>query len=205
MEEGNEMKAKVSKVFGAHAGLMSFVLGFTLLASPVFVNVPDPVSNGTGIIQGAQDLDVTIVEVELVRYKLVSLECGWDFARYTYDVKLSLVNETASVQYGMVMVSFYDPGQAKEIITTVDDLEVNVAYQGSPVASFPVFVEVDAGTTQTIEETIVLDGIALDAGEFRLDGTTEAHTVTATTKGEFVSPFGGGTGRVSILEWLRLI
>ena len=199
------MKTKVSKVFSAHAGFMSFVLGFTLLALPVFAKVSDPVSNCTGIIQGAQDLDVTVVESELVRYKLVSLECGWDFARYTYDVKLSLVNETTSTQYGMVMVSFYDPERTKEITTTVDDMEVNVLSQGSPVASFPIFVEVAAGTTQTIEKTIVLDGIALDDGEFRVDGTTEAHTVTATTKGEFVSPFGDGTGRVSILEWLRLI
>ncbi len=47
------MKTKVSKVFAAHAGLTSFALGVTLLASFTLAEVSCPISKGTGIIQGA--------------------------------------------------------------------------------------------------------------------------------------------------------
>jgi hypothetical protein len=200
------MKTKVSKVFSGHAGFMSFILGFTLLASITFIEVPDPVSNGTGIIQGAQGLEVTGVEVDLVDHVILNLECGWDFERYTYDVKISVVNETAAPIYGAIVVNFHNPAAA---IAGGDINEEGLivtegGYAGLVEALFPVFVEVDAGTTQTIEETFVFDGLILggvDAGT----RTWDTHTVTVGTTGEFVSPYGGGTGKVSIPEWLRLI
>jgi hypothetical protein len=200
------MKTKMSKVFGAHAGLMSFVLGFTLLASPVFIEVPDPISNGTGIIQGAQGLDVTGIEVDLVDHFILNLECGWDFERYTYDVKISVVNDTAAAIYGNIVVNFHNPAAATAggSIDVEGLIFTEEAYAGLIEAVFPIFVEVAAGTTQTIEETFVFDGLILggvDAGT----RTWDTHTVTVTTEGEFISPYGGGTGKVSIIEWLKLL
>ena len=200
------MKTKVPKVFGAHAGLMSFVLGFTLLASPVFVEVPDPVSNGTGIIQGAQGLEVTGIEVDLIDHFILNLECGWDFERYTYDVKISVVNETAAPIYGNIVVNFHNPAYATPGGSVNEEglIITEEGYAGLVEALFPVFVEVATGTTQTIEQTFIFDGLIL-GGEDAGTRTWDTHTVTITTEGEFVSPYGGGTGKVSIIEWLKLL
>jgi hypothetical protein len=192
-EAGEKMKAKV---FGAYT---YFFLGVILVASITFMKVPCPVSNGTGVVTGVKDLEIVAVDAELVGQELISLECGWDYTRYTYDVKISVVNETTVPVYGMVAVSFYDPKQIGTRVTEMDDEEITVESLGPLIAAFPVFVEIAAETARTIEETIVLEGISLD--QF---GAGETHAVLAATADEFVCPFDLGTGRVSITEWLRL-
>ncbi len=200
------MKTKVFKVFGAHAGLMSFALGVTLLASFTFTEVPCPISKGTGVISGAQGLEVTVIETELIDRTLLNLECGWDFERYTYAVKISAVNETAAPIYGAIVVNFHNPAGAfaegfieVEGITTLEE-----AYAGPIDAGIIVFVEVAAETAQTIEKTFVFDGLVLGGRDTGI-AEFESHTVTVTTEGSFTCPYDGGTGKVPITEWLRLI
>lgn len=195
------MQTKVFKVFGAHAGFMSFILGVTLLASLTFTEVACPVSKGTGVLLGAQGLKVTSIETELIDHMLLNLECGWDFERYTYAVKISVVNETAAPIRGAVVVSFHNPAGAfaEEFVEVEGIVSLEVSYAGPIEAAIPVFVEVAAGAALTIEETFVFDGIGLEELEM------EGHTILATTAGEFVCPYDGGTGKVSITEWLRLI
>jgi hypothetical protein len=195
------MKTKVTKVFAAHASFMSFILGVTLLASLTFSEVPCPVSKGTGVISGAQGLKVTGIETELTDHVFLNLECGWDFERYTYAVKISVVNETATPIYGAIVVNFHNPtgAFAEELVEVEGITALEGAYAGPIEAAILVYVEVAAETAQTIEETFVFDGIGLEELE------AESHTVTVTTTGEFDCPYDGGTGKVTITEWLRLI
>jgi len=178
---------------------MYFILGVILVAVPTFIELPCPACGGTGFITGVKGLEITGIESELVSHEIVGLECGWDFERYTYDVKISVENKTTTPLYGMIGVTFHDPDATRTRIIEVDDEEIEVTTPGGIIAASTIFVdEIAAKTARTIEETIVFDGISIE------QLGVEYHLIQAYTADEFVCPFHGETAKVPITEWLKL-
>ena len=178
-----------------------FTLAVVLFGAVTFIQLPCPVCDGTGYISGVGGLEATVAELELVEHEIVGLECGWDFERYTYDVKLSIENNTNAPLLGLVQITFHDPESTRTLYIEVDD-EVEEAFEvaGSIIASDTIFIDdMDPGTERIVEDTIVFDGIALEALG------VEGHLVQVNSANEFICPFHGNeTTEVSLTEWLRL-
>src|SRR4030067_3857341 len=100
-----------ARVFNAYTG---FVLGVTLIGALTFVQLPCPMKacGTTGVVKGVSGLEIAGVEAKLIKHTILGIECGWDWERFTYDVKISVVNNTATETFGVIMVSFGDPGEA---------------------------------------------------------------------------------------------
>jgi len=199
------MKAKVftayryfkTKFFTAS---IFFTLAVILFGGLTFIEFPCPICGGTGFITGARDLEVTGIEYELVSHEIVSLECGWDYESYTYDVKLSVKNKTAAPLYGIIQLTFHDPGASTtRYVSEEDEPEIAVEVPGAVIAAENIFVdEIAAGAERTIEETIVFEGVTL-----AIFGV-EIHQVIAHTADEFACPFHGETAKVPLPQWLGL-
>ena len=198
-----------NRIFSAYTRLKTklfttsvfFTLAVVLFGAATFIQLPCPVCGGTGYISGVGGLEATVVEVELVEHEIVGLECGWDFERYTYDIKLSIENNTNAPLLGLVQITFHDPESTRTLYIEVDDeVEEAVEVAGSIIASDTVFIyEMAPGTKEIVESTIVFDGIALEALG------VESHLVQVNSANEFACPFhSADTTKVSLTEWLRL-
>ena len=95
-----------------------FTLAVVLFGAVTFIQLPCPVCDGTGYISGVGGLEATVAELELVEHEIVGLECGWDFERYTYDVKLSIENNTNAPLLGLVQITFHDPESTRTLYRT---------------------------------------------------------------------------------------
>jgi hypothetical protein len=191
-EECESMKAKI---FNAYTG---FVLGITLIAAITFIPLTCPACGGTGVVTGAKSLQVAGVEADLIKHYELGLQCGWDFERYTYDVRVQVENKTANEAFGTIMVTFHNPSDVISIVVEREDEEVLQTYTGKTLESFPIFVQIPAETTRTIEKTIVFDGVSLNL--FQVD----KHQIEAYTESEFTCPFHGKKAVVILPEWFRL-
>ena len=200
------MKAKVlstymylkTKLFSAS---IFFTLAVILLGTLTFIELPCPACGGTGFITGVKGLEITEIEIELVDHEIVGLECGWDFVRYTYDLKISVENNTTTpLAYGMIEVTFHDPESSRTRTIEEDDEEIEVTDVGGTISADTIFVKgIAAETARTIEETIVFDGVTLALFD------VEKHQVQASTAEEFACPFHSEeTTKVPLTEWLRL-
>ncbi len=194
------MKARVfsglkTRVFN---GYTYFVLGVLLFTGLTFLQLPCPACGGTGIIKGAKGLEVSGVEAELTDHIALGIECGWDYERYTYNVNLMVANPTSEDGFGVILVTFHDPTETFSLTQEEDDEEVVKEYSGETLQAFPVFVEVPAKTTRTIEKTLQFEGITLE-----LFGAN-SHLVEAHIADEYACPFHGATAKVPFTEWLRL-
>lgn len=187
-----EMKAKV---FNAYA---YFVVGAVLFAAITFVQLPCPACHGTGMVEGAGSLRIAGVEADLLDHDVLGIECGWDYERYTYKVRVSVVNEATAPAYGTVMVSFHDPEESYTLIVEENDEEVTKEFSGETLEAFPFFVEVPAKGSKVIEETVMFDGVTMELFGGQL------HLVDATTASEYRCPFHDKSARVNLTEWLRL-
>jgi len=177
-----------------------FTLAVVLFGALTYVQLPCPICDGTGWIKGVANLEITDIEYELIHHEIVGLECGWDYEQYTYDVKLSVENNTDTPLYGMINLTFHDPSETRTLYIEMDDEpEVAVEQAGGIIAAETIFVkEMAADTEQTIEETIVFDGVSLEAIG------AEIHLTKANSAHEFVCPFHGESNKISLTEWLRL-
>ena len=190
------MKIRVSSVY------VCFVMGVLLVGALTLIEVPCPICGGTGVITGAKGLEVKGVEGELIDLNTLDVGCGALYNKYTYAVKISLVNEATAPSYGAISVTFHDPkGAHPEVIRPSDEegadvMVVEPAYPGPTVAAIPVFVEIPAETAQTIEEIIWFE-------EFWVEQVTNTHNISADTAGKIVCPYCDGTGTVPIIEWFR--
>ena len=170
------------------------------------IEVPCPIDEGTGVITGAKGLKVTGVEGELVDWEQYELGCGLLWVDFTYAVKISVVNETTTPRHGGILVKFYDPETAleREVVEQIfageggqAARELGLEFLGTPVERIPIFVKIPAETAETIEEIVVFTSeYLLNAGE--------THNILADVSGQIVCPYCDGTGKVPIIEWLRI-
>jgi hypothetical protein len=178
-----------------------FTLAVVLVGGITLIELPCPVCDGTGYIRGAKGVEVIDIERKLVSHEVVGLECGWDFERYEYDIKLVVENTTINPTYGLVEITFHDPESTKVRYIEVDDeVEEAVETLGGVIAAATIFVEeLAAGDTRTIEDNIIFDGITLE------QLGVEIHEIQASTAAEFPCPFHDeGTNKVPFTTWLRL-
>ena len=190
------MKLRVSRAY------VYFALGVILVGALTLIEVPCPVDGGTGVITGARGVEVTGVEAELVEHKTIDLGCGEFWDKFTYAVKISVVNETITPSYGGIVVTFYDPEGATpgyyrdtvdasgEMIHTWIPPFLGVTWQGTLL-----LIRIAAETEETIEETLVVGGA---------ERGVETPNISADVAEEFACPYCGGTGKVPITEWLRI-
>ena len=184
-----------TKFFNAYTG---FVLGAIIFGAVTFVQLPCPACNGTGTVHGVQGLEITGVESELLLHKELGLNCGWDWERYNYDVKVSVVNRSTAMAWGVIMINISNPTESITVTQEIDDQEVEVEYSGKTMQSYPVFVEIPASGTKIIDESIIYEGVTLQLF------AEPKHRIDATTASEFACPFHGAKATVSLTEWLRL-
>ena len=183
------------KIFNAYT---IFALVLVLFTGATFIQLPCPACEGTGLITGSKTLQVDKVEAVLTNHYLLNVQCGWDFERYTYDVKLTVENKTSATALGTVMVTFHNPDEEISVVIEIEDEEVMQTYTGKALESIPVFVEVPAATTSVIEKTVTFDGVSLEL--FRV----EEHQIEAYTESEFKCPYHGEKAVVPLTEWIRL-
>jgi hypothetical protein len=184
-----------SKVFNAYT---AFVLGTVLLAAVTFVQLTCPACHGTGIVHGVQGLEITGVDATLVEHKELGMNCGWDWERYKYDVKVSVINRTTAQAWGVVMVNISNPTESFWVEMEMEDEEVMVEFSGETLKSYPIFVEVPPSGSKVVEDTLLYEGVTL-----KLFGE-EKHWFEAVTASEFPCPFHGAKATVPFTEWLRL-
>ncbi len=180
-----------------------FAFGVILVAALTLIEVPCPIDGGTGVIAGAESVEVTGVEAELVDLEILELGCGVFWDKFTYAVKISVVNETITPSHGGILVTFHDPREAtpgylsdtndpitNEVIREVVPPSLGVTWQGTLL-----FITIAAETAETIEETLVVGGDARGV---------ETLNISVKMAGEFACPYCGGIGKVPITEWLRI-
>jgi len=176
-----------------------FTLAVILIGGITYIELPCPVCDGEGWIKKARGLEVNAVEYELVDHYIVGLECGWDYEKYTYDFIISVKNTTTSPLFGMISLTFHDPGSTKERVIEEEDEDIVVTDLGPEIWVENIFIEqTDAGAERTIEETITFDGVTLELFE------ADVHEVFVHTENEFICPFHGESNKVPLTEWLRL-
>ena len=192
------MKIRVYKSY------LVFVLGVTLVVTLTLIEVPCPIDGGTGVIARAQGLEITGIEHELIEYGYYDTGCGLDFEQYTYAVNISVVNETTTLSQGAIIVTFYDPEET-QLVTHVIEIrgesgaeiiELAPELLGPPKARIPIFVEIPAETAKTIEQIVEIGGFFLPPGK--------THRILVEIAEEITCPYSGGTGKVTITEWLRI-
>jgi hypothetical protein len=184
-----------AKVFNAYTG---FVLGAVLLGAVTFVQLPCPACGATGTVHGVQGLETGQVEATLVKHKELGMNCGWDYERYDYDLKVPVTNHTTALAWGVVMINISNPTDSFWIRLEQEDEEVMVEFTGETMKSFPVFVEVPPSSSKIIETSIQYEGVTL-----KLFGE-EMHRFEAATASEFPCPFHAEKATVPLTEWLRL-
>ena len=177
-----------------------FTLAVIVFGAVTYIQLPCPVCDGKGTILGASGIEIVGLDFELVDHEVVGLECGWDFERYTYDVALSVENNTQEPLYGLIEVTFHDPESTRTIEVEVDDeVEEHIDVAGMIIAAQTVFIEELAPSGERIvTETIVFDGVSLE------QIGAEAHLVEAHTAYMFICPFHGESNKVSLTDWLDL-
>jgi hypothetical protein len=180
------------KIFNAYTG---FVLGVIFIAAITFVQLPCPACGGSGVVKGVLGLEVTGVEAKLVDHIALGVECGWDYERYNYDVKVSVTNKSNSPSFGVIMVTFHDPDETITLVQEKDDEEVISYFSGETLEAFPFPVEVGPNRTEVFEKRVMFSGVTLEMF------SAEAHLVEAIAASEFECPYGK---KVPFTEWLRL-
>ena len=181
-----------------------FTLAVIVFGGITYIELPCPVCGGKGFVTGVGDLKVTDIETELINHDVVALECGFDWERFTYDVKISVENMATTPLYGLIQLTFHDPAATR--IRTVegasadtDDEETEVTDEGAVIAHENLFVDgIAPGAERTIEGTIVFEGFTLEMWG------NEPHKVVVNTADEFMCPVCGESHKVSFTEWLRL-
>lgn len=181
-----------NRIFNAYTG---FVLGLALVTGLTLLQLPCPACGGTGVVKGSTALEVAAVEAKLVGHTELGIQCGWDYERYTYDVKLSVTNKSSSPSYGVIMVTFHDPGEAYSLPQEVNDESVVMEFAGETLEAFPFFVEVGPNRTEVVEKQVMFSGITLQLF------TADSHQVEAAAASEFACPYGT---KVPFTEWLWL-
>ena len=184
-----------STVYNAYT---AFVLGAVLLAGLTFVQLPCPACDGTGVIKGVTSLEVAALETDLVDHVELGIECGWDWERYTYDVKLTVANKSSSFSYGVIMVTFHDPNETITLPIEIDDESTVAYYSGETLHAEPFVVEVGPNRTEVFQERVQFDGITLQLF------TAPEHLLETTVASEFRCPFHGEKATVPVTEWLKL-
>ncbi len=189
-----------------------FVFGVILVGALTLIEVPCPIDGGTGVITGARGVEVTGVEAELVELKTIDLGCGELYNEYTYAVKISLVNDTTTAVYGFIVVNFYDPEAILMAPDASDEEWLDYAaifgmlgleweevpaetVIGKPIAGSPIFVEIPAESTLSVERSFSFSGFGLQE---------ITHKILVMTQEEKLCPYSGGTGKVPITEWLNI-
>jgi hypothetical protein len=177
-----------------------FTLAVIVFGAVTYIQLPCPICDGKGEISGVSGVDIVGLDYELVHHEVVGLECGWDFERYTYDVEVSVENNTQNPLYGLIEVTFHDPDSTRIIEVEVDDeVEEQVEVAGMVIAAETIFIEeLDAGGERTVLESILFDGISLE------QIGAEVHLVEAHTAHIFICPFHGESNKVSLTDWLNL-
>ena len=184
-----------TKIFNAYTG---FVLGAVLLGGVTFAQLPCPACQGTGTVHGVRGLEIQGVDSTLVSHKELGMNCGWDWERYAYDIKVTVSNKTTAAAWGVIMVNISNPTESFTVMQEIDDAEVMVEFNGEPMKSYPIYVEVPASSTKVIEDSILYEGVTL-----KLFGE-DKHWFQAVTATEFPCPFHGKKATVPLTEWLRL-
>jgi hypothetical protein len=185
-----------NKLFNAYT---YFIIGLVLLTAVTFVEVPCPACDGAGRITGVLGIEVVSLESDMVSHYELGMDCGWDFERYTYDVKLTLENWTDTESWGVVLVTFHDPDESYMMQIEVDDEEVWVEVTGKTLLSYPWFVEVPAKTTLTFEKRVNFEGVTLEFFGGR------SHQLDAKLATSYPCPFHGEKAKVPFPTWLRLV
>lgn len=181
-----------------------FTLAVIVFGAITYIELPCPVCGGTGYVTGVGDLEIIDVEYELIEHHVVGLECGWDWERYTYDIKITVENKAITPLYGMIQFTFHDPEESRTrevegAVQETDDEETFVTDIGAVIWADTIFVDgIDAGAERTIEETIVFEALTLELFDIKI------HQIEVNTKDKFICPVHGETNKVSVTEWLRL-
>lgn len=149
------------------------------------VELPCPISYGTGIIKAARGFKVESVETKQIGVEddFMFSECGipTKIPKYIYEVDASLKNETTELIRGSVLVKFQISN-------------IPVFFDGTPIEVAPprkvVLVEIPAGTTKNI--TVVAKSSDIPYGV----------TIEETT--DIPCPVDRGTGKLPFVEWLTV-
>lgn len=209
------------------SGYVYFATGLLLVTILTSVSLTCPICDGTGVIAGAQGIKVIDIEDQLLDFKIYDTGCAEIYSDFTYAVNISLINETSVTEAGALLVKFYHPSAVKGSVdlatatkAIADEQEIGeqevkvteevskggmvVTFTKAPVATRLVFVEMAANTAKNWEETIQFKGFGYDqiAG-FGNEGVS--HNVSIAPPVEaIICPYSGGTGKVSLTEWLRI-
>jgi hypothetical protein len=207
--------------FSVNRGYVIFVIGvllFGVLTAPFKVTCP--LDKGTGVITGTTGMKVINVEGNLVNSRSFEMACATIWNEFTYDVKVSLMNEAKTPGFGTIMVKFYDPSavgkvysdysaaiqeksiEAEALEETALILTVEMSTGGAfitPVlsqrATKLIIFAIPPETTKTIEETVTIWG---------WEWQEQTHTLTAGLVEQTACPYCQRTGKLPITEWLKI-
>ncbi len=185
------------------------------------IELPCPVCDGKGFLEGAPGLKVESVESELLGENLlVSADCE-DVVnlrirdKYEYEVNISLTNEGTEPSKGSIVVLFYPVfGQQRLVLGALGRIEIleqemqaietDKADPHDPIEVIPIvvpiYVSVPAETTKNIKrvlsferETESLAGSLVES--YRVEVVELYQSITC--------PVSGVSGKLPLLEWLR--
>lgn len=195
------MKAKPPVPF------MLFSIAFVLVGMLTTLELPCPLSHGTGIIVAAQDLRAESVESELIGMKETFrfTACGKSVPsiKYTYAVDMLLTNESTEPSQGSVLISFNPRfGSGQHLVLEGGGGEDPILVEGpAPSSLVPTYVDVPAGGTKNVAWVLsfIDDAYAIPSGV-----QADPHGVTVEEGHDTPDPTCSETGKVPFIKWLEV-
>lgn len=168
-------------------------------AAIAFRALPCPTCEGTGMLSGAEGLEVKELEGELIGYELLEIGCYDEWETVTYVVNILAENSSTDVSRGYLYVGFY--------LTVSEEEEAAERFW----FVIPIYVEIAPETTRTIEEIVVHGGYmdvifkTIKEAIMYEDYYLKSPRLEVETGQELECPYCSGTGRASLVEWLKVI
>lgn len=211
------MKIQVPVPFMLTAAIVVLVGGLAA------IELPCPVCDGKGFLEGAPGVKVESVESKLLGGNLlISADCE-DVVnlsirdQYEYEVNILLTNEGTELSKGSIVVLFFPVfGQERLILGGLGTIEIleremqaietDLPDPHDPIEVIPIvvpiYVSVPAGTTKNIKRIL-----SFERETESLSGAlVESYRVEVVELYEnIVCPVSGASGRLPFFEWLRQI
>ena len=125
---------------------LSVIIVALLAGAATIVEVSCPICNGAGVLPAAKGLEVKGIESEIIKHKHIDVGCDDDWDEITYAVNILVVNGETDPSYGYLMVAFYIP--------TSEHAEA----EESSIFKIPIYVEIPAETTESVERVLEYRG-----------------------------------------------
>lgn len=184
-----------------------FSIAFVLVGMVTTIELPCPLSHGTGIIAAAQDLRAESIKSELISMKKTFrfTACGTAVPsiKYTYAVDMLLTNESTEPRQGSVLISFNPRfGMGQHLVLEGGGGEDPILVEGpAPSVLLPTYVDVPAGGTENVERVL---SFIDDAYNIPSGVQADPHGVTVEEGNDIPDPTCSETGKVPFVKWLEV-